>query len=133
MKGNRKRLLLTLTVGALLSLGVLLSRGTFTQLDGQTVIKDLSDAFFVAGALIFSMGALVFVAENGVFDMLSFGVKKVVALVRSEAYRAEQPKTYYDYVERQQAKPRTAYGYLLKAGLAFLAAAILFVILHETA
>lgn len=129
---HRRRVLVTLLIGLAMAVGVLLSRGTFSATDSQTLLKDFSDAFFVPGVLITGMGALVFVSVQGVFDMMSFGVKKVLALVRSEEYRAKQPKTYYDYLKLQEERPRTAYGFLLRIGGVFLLLAVVLVVLHST-
>lgn len=130
---QRRRYTIAILVGAVMALAVLLARGTFTQTEGRTILKDVSDAFFVPGVLIICLGALLFVGENGIFDMLNFGVKKVVSLVRNEKYRAELPRTYYEYTEQQREKTRSAYGYLFIVGAVFLLAAVIFVILHETA
>lgn len=127
-----RRPLITLLVGIAMAMGVLLSRGTFSQTDRLILIRDFSDALFVPGVLLVCLGALVFVASNGVFDMLSFGIKKVAGLVRSEKFRAQQPRTYYDYVKLQGEKPRSSYGHLLKVGGGFLLIAMMLVLLYET-
>ncbi len=130
---QQRRYLIASLAGIAMVVAVLLTRKTFGKLDGQAILQDLSDAFFVPGVLIISMGGLMFVAENGVFDMLNFSIRKVITLVRGQKYREEQPKTYYDYVQAQDAKPRTGFGYLLKVGAAFLVLAVIFTLLYATA
>jgi hypothetical protein len=75
---------------------------------------------------------LLFVAGNGIFDMLNFGVMKVLSLVRSDKYRAKQPRTYYDYVSARNVNRRGGYSGLLWVGLIFLLLAAAFVALYMT-
>ena len=124
-----KRYLITLLIGAVVSVLILLLRGSFAQTESPELYKDLSDAFFVSGVLLAGIGGLVFVAENGVFDMIRFGVIKVISLIRSEKHRAESPRTYYDYKEEKSGKPSAKYGFLLITGAVFVTLSVFFAFL----
>jgi len=128
--GRLLRWLIAVAVSLLMALSVLLGRGTFQKTDPQQLWMDLSDAFLLPGAMLGGLGGLIFVAGRGFFDMVNFGVMKVLSLVRSEAYRAEQPKTFYDYIEAKSTSRRGGYAYLLVTGLACLALAGLFLVLY---
>lgn len=124
--GTWKRYVITALIGLVAALLLLLSRGSFAKEIQTERFKDISDAFFVPGVLLVCMGALVFVAENGIFDMLKFGAMKVISMMRSEKSRSEYPKTYYDYLQQQAEKARKGYGFLLICGAAFLLLAVFF-------
>ena len=130
-KGSRLRPYL---VTGLISLAVvfmiLWSRGTFQKSEPAQVYMDLSDAFLVPGAMLAGIGGLLFASGSGIFDMLNFGVMKVFSLIRSDAHRASQPKTFYDYVESKSGTKKGRYGYLLLSGLVLLALAGLFLALY---
>ena len=57
---------------------------------------------------------------------------KALSLVRS-GDRAQQPRTYYDYVSAKNDRRRSGYSGLLWAGLLFLLLAGVFVALYMTA
>ena len=127
--GSWKRRLLPPIIGLLLSLFLLLSRDSFSKAVPAERLKDLSDAFFVPGALLACVGALVFVAGNGIFDMVNYGVIKVLSLVRSESHRAAIPRTYYEYVQGKAGRSGAGAGPLLAMGAAFLALSAVFALL----
>ena len=131
-KGRRRQYLIPLLVGIGFAVVFLWSRGTLGKTDAQELLRDVSDAFFIPGVLLVCVGGLLFVAGNGIFDMLNFGVMKVLSLVRSDKYRAKQPRTYYDYVSARNANRRGGYSGLLWVGLIFLLLAAAFVALYMT-
>lgn len=131
-KGSlKRRILITGAIGLLMSLLFLLSKGTFSQTDAAQRYRDLSDACFITGAIMLGVAGLQFVAGNGIFDMINFGVLKVLSLVRSDSYRAEQPRTYYDYLQSKAGRNKGGLAGLLIIGGLFVALALLFVLLHD--
>ena len=84
-------------IGAAIWLAVMAARGGFTETDRTLFLHILSDAFFVPGVLLASVGLLIFVAAGGVFDMLSYGVQKVLHLFRFGKGEDTFPKTYFEY------------------------------------
>ena len=111
-------------IGAVIWLAVMATRGGFTETDRTLFLHILSDAFFVPGVLLASVGLLIFVAAGGVFDMLSYGVQKVLHLFRFGKGEDTFPKTYFEYKQIKEGKrTRRHMGVLLVTGAAFLAAA----------
>lgn len=121
-----KRVLITVGLGLAFALLFLWGRGTLAGVPRDLALRDLSDAFMIPGTVMLCLGALLFVAGNGVFDMLNYGVAKVLLLIRSEKHRAEHPKTYYDYQQEKAARRPRGYAYLLWTGLGFLLIALVF-------
>ena len=73
--------------------------------------------------LLTCFGLLSLVSEQGAFDGIGFTVRKAFGQIRSEAKRAQMPKTYYDYVTGKQETQRKKPLGTLYVGLAFLAMA----------
>lgn len=127
---NRARkYLIASAVGLAIAAGVFAVRGGFTAGDTAVVLAAFCDAFFVPGVLLLCFGALMFVANDGVFDMLNYGVMKVVKLVQSEKKRSAFPKTFYDYRKMKSESRKGGFGYLFIVGGAYMALAVLFLIL----
>lgn len=90
----------------------------------------LADAFTIPGLFLILLGALVWVARQGTFDGLRYSLGYVFKrLIPFGA--TDKPEKYYDYVEKRKEKRKQSgsYAYLFVVGGAFMAAAILFMIL----
>lgn len=125
------RYLATAAIALAIILLMLFGRGSFLKTNQLERLNDFSDAFFVSGMLLVSVGGLAFVAGNGIFDMINFGVKKVLLLLRSEKRRAESPRTYYDYVEGKSQNRKSGYGALLIVGAICLGLAVMFLLMYN--
>ena len=75
--------------------------------------------------------ALVFCADDGLFDMINYGVLKVIKLVQSEKRRSNFPKTFYEYRKMKSESRNGGFGYLLITGCAFIVLAVVFLLLSE--
>ena len=127
---RRKRYVIASLISLGMALALLLERGTFSKTEAAQLWQDLSDAFFVPGVMLTGIGGLVFVAGNGIFDMLNFGVRKVLLLLRSEKHRAAFPRTYYDYLQTKADRSNKGQGFLIVVGGIMLALSGLFVLMH---
>ena len=118
-----RSVLIPLGIGLFLALAVLIFREGFPGQEEETFWRALCDALTAPGVLLTCFGLLSVVSEHGAFDGVGFTVQKAFGQIRSEAKRAEMPRTYYDYVtgkrEKQRRKPRAT----LYVGLGFLALA----------
>lgn len=121
-----RRFLIAACAGLAVAFLLLLSRGTLRGVPHDQALTDLSDAFMVPGIMLLCVGGMLFVADNGVFDMVRYGVGKVLALARSEKRRAQHPKTYYDYLKSRRAGRREGYSFLIWTGLCFLLLSLAF-------
>lgn len=102
--------------GLLISLAIMGYSGLFSG--GNTtagIMMILSDAFFVSGTVLLGVGLLMWVAGEGMFDMLGFGVKLVWDVTVHHEW-----ESYRDYKARKSAKPRVKVGFLTFVGTAFI-------------
>ena len=122
LKKTRRRYLGSLIAGVIISVAEMGYRGLFGG--GNTtadIMMILSDSFFVAGTMLLGVGLLMWVAGEGMFDMLTFGVK----LLWDVAYKHEW-ESYRDYKARKAEKPKGQVGYLTWVGAAFIALGAVF-------
>lgn len=128
-KRNWRRFGVTMLIGLLAGIGVFSARSGFSLTEWPEIAAALCDACFVPAAMLISVGLLLFVSNDGLFNMISYGVQKVARLVLSAKRQADYPKTYYEYWERKQAAGKTSFGFLIVAGLVWLASATAFLLL----
>lgn len=108
--------------GLLISVAIMSYRGLFAGGHATAdVMMILSDGFFVAGTVLLGVGLLMWVAGEGMFDMLGFGVK----LVWDVAVHHEW-ESYRDYKARKSEKPKMKVGFLTFVGTAFILLGALF-------
>lgn len=135
MKSTRMFLLkygLTTVLALLTAWGVLATHGFSQAAEASERYRLLCDAFFVPGVLLICAGALIFVSNYGVFNGVSYSARYVARMfVPSSGKRDE---SYGDYVRRRAEKGKlTGYSFLFRVGGAFLAVALLFLVLFYRA
>lgn len=106
---------------------VLVFKDSFAK-SGQPLMGDLCDAFTVPGIIMTCFGFLVFATNGGTFDMLAFGVIKLVDLFKRDLAKVKY-RTFYDYRQAQKEKRRSFVHFII-VGAAFLVAAIVFLIVY---
>ena len=121
--------LVTLGIGLMMAAGVLAIRGGFDQPDGVAMMYALCDACFVPGILLTSIGVLVVVAHEGLFDMLSYGAHSLLMLF-SALRKPENHESYYDYKMRRIENRKNPSRIILWVGLIFMGAAVVFLIVY---
>ena len=129
---NRRAILLKYGISVSLSLlaawGVLATHGFSQAAEASERYRLLCDGFFVPAALLLSAGALIFVSNFGIFNGISYAARYVARMfVPSSGKRDE---SYGDYGKRKAKKGNiTGYGFLFAVGGAFLAVALVFLVL----
>lgn len=110
-----KGYLITTAIGAVLTIWILFARGVFAgYMPAATLMKALSDGFFVPGVLITGVGLLVWVAGEGTFDIMAYGVKLLWDVFRNEW------ESFHDYKARKGEKGKPAVSFILHVGVLFL-------------
>lgn len=123
MKPNLLRYLISAAVGLALSCVIMLTQNIFGQTRGSEVFRIMSDSFFAVGVLLAGVGLLLFVSNNGMFDMLAYGITTFF-VARKKNVKDRKYKDYYEYKQAKSEKKRSC-AYLLLVGLAFIGIAAL--------
>ena len=126
-----KRYLASAAAGIAIFLLLAFTQGGFTAEDPAEKWRIFCDALFVPGALLTSFGLLLFASKGGVFDMLRFGMQKVIGLILPKKRREALPRTFYDYKTEREARKQTPLGHMLAVGIVFLLLAGLALIMYN--
>ena len=119
-KPKWKRYVISAGIGLALSLLLFGAQGGFAATDPGERWRLVCDALFVPGALFIGIGLMAFVSQNGVFDMIRFGLMKVFSLMFTRKKRDDQPKTFYDYKVLKSQQEPASFGHILWVGLALI-------------
>ena len=93
----------------------------------------LTDGFTVSGGLMCLFYLLVFVSDEGAFDMLSYSIQLVWNVTFHKNVRETKlPKTYAEYRALKRSKPRLNLKFILYSGLLFLIIGIIIWIIYRT-
>lgn len=120
--------IITFGIGFIVFIGILLSKKIFSLTDKLEIFRALSDASIVPAVVIGGVGIIVFVDNNGVFDIIFYGVKLAINAFSRDINKRKY-KTFYDYKVAKHEKD-TPYGFLLIVGGFFLLLAIIFLICY---
>ena len=130
MKKIKWTYFITVGLGLVVAVLMLVGQGTFTKTLNIAIYEDISNAFFVPGAVFLCFGVIVWASNGGAFDMLKYGGIKLIDKFRRNVRNKKYP-TYYDYREAQKGKGRS-FWYFLLIGLAFAIVGAVFLILANT-
>ena len=122
----------TLLICLAMAIGIYALRGGLAAVEWEAQAALLCDACFIPAALMLCICALMFVSNDGLFDIISYGVQKMLRLVLSEKKQAAYPKTFYDYKQAKWENAKTPVLHLLAAGLTFMALAVMFLVFSGT-
>lgn len=118
--------LISAVVGALIVVAVICANSVWNVKNTVDLMQLLSDAFFVAGVCIGGVGLLVFVSNNGVFDMLGYAFVLLFTLLRKE----RKYRDFKEYRDIKEAKGKRSTAFMLIVGLAYTVVAIAFLIAY---
>jgi len=130
-KSNKAKYIAAFLVGFAAMVGILAIRDFFGLTDRAQIFAALCDACFVPGIMLVCVGALLFVASDGLFDMMSFGIHKAVRRTRRKYRQDSAPTTFYDYRTMKHEGRKGGFGFLLITGGVFMAAAVVFLLISE--
>lgn len=128
MTRTGRKCLIAVLLGLAVSVAILLGEDAFNADSQQAWLRALCDAFFVPGVILCGFGLLLFVANDGFFDMINYGVLKVLKLVQREEKRAAFPKTFYEYKVMKDGSRKGGFAWLVWVGLGFIALAAVFLV-----
>ena len=90
----------------------------FAQTDPLTIVKILSDCFFLPGVLLVGMALIGWVASKGTFDIFGYSFHGLIGLFKSESYYKNE--SFYDYRVKKDEKRKPFNKEMLLVGLVFL-------------
>lgn len=126
MKKKTGGILITIVICVLLAVGVFAIRDGFSKEDAKELYICLSDAFFVPGILTASLGLLMLVAGEGLFNIFGYAVNMVMLPFLK---KNRETMTYYEYCVSKQAKQGDSMNYLIVIGAVFVLLGGLFAVL----
>jgi len=86
------------------------------------------DAFMITGAFLWMGAGIVYINQEGAFDIVIYGVKRIVRIFKKYV-DDDSPKSYYEYVDtRRGQKKIILYPTILVGTVYFLVGLIIFLI-----
>ena len=92
------------------------------------VLRCLCDAFFVAAVMLLGVGGIRAVSNQGVFDVMGFGLKYTVELVLP-FLRSDEKEDIHQYRERKAGGRKSAREILL-AGTVYLVLSVVVLVFY---
>lgn len=128
MKDSLKYIV-TAAVGLVAATALIFALGITEAQGVYEVMRILSDAFFVPGAVLSGLGLLAVVSKGGFFDIFGYGFISFVAIFKKDVKK----RKYKDYVEYKQSKRESKFSvwFLLIVGLAFIVVAVIFLVVFS--
>ena len=121
------RLVIQITIGLCIAIGVMSSQGAFSEEITQADrILAIGNGFSVTALLYLSFGMLVWISTTGVLDIFSFALQKGAHFFLPFAAKEANGKFYEFKVEKEEKRKKRGKGqYMtLLVGLGFLLVAI---------
>lgn len=120
--------LITLGFGALLSFYVMSVWDLFDKTNPAEIFHILHNSFLFPGVMLAGLGLLVFVSNEGVFDILTFGTKQFFSF-----FRKKKSKKYADFYEYKEARAqkKLKFGSILICGTVYIVASVVMLILYH--
>ncbi len=92
----------------------------------------LTDAFTISGGLMLLFYLLVFVSDEGAFDMISYSIQLVwVVTFHKNVRETRLPRNYAEYRQLKRSKPRLNLRFILFSGLIFFIIGIILLIIYH--
>ena len=129
MSEKQKGILIHIGAGAVIAVAV----AVLGWYRGHSVLRMFCDGCFVAAVVLLGSGGLKFARNQGTFDMMTYSMKAVFHLhypfSKMNSPLEEREEDFIDYKQRKQAKRKSS-AELLWAGLGYLAAAVVFLVIY---
>ena len=128
MKINGRKLILLLGITFAAAVGILFLRGVVKAQGPKDVLRCASDACFVSGVIMAVIGGLIWTADQGVADGLTYGFSRFFTR-RGPGYE-DRRESYSEYRERKHSKKIRVAEFLVSGGV-FIGLALVLMIPYE--
>lgn len=124
-----KRCATTAVAGLAVAFALFYFRGGLEATAADEILMLLCDAFTLPGVVLLSAGALIFVANNGFFNGVSYVFSQAANLIIPGLAVWRKHESYGDFVERKREKGGVKnYGFIPITGAVFLAVALILLV-----
>ncbi len=128
-KKNILPYLIPFVIGLIVFIGIISARNIFTEESTKEIYRILSDGLAIPGVVITGIGLLVFLSNEGAFDIIGYGLILFIGKFKKNVSDRKY-ETFYDYKLAKHAN-KNSFAHILLVGLFFLALGILFTILYN--
>lgn len=125
---NRRNFCIALVIGLVVAVALFVGRGGLDVATREEMAFLMCDACFVPAVILLGVGLILFVSNDGLFDMLGYGIQRALTIMLSEKKRAKYPRTFYEYKQLKWDAPKSSFGFLLLAGGVYLVLAAVFLV-----
>lgn len=126
---KRGRVIGTAAVGLAIAAAYCAWRGLFAMAAWERVTRTLCDAFFIPAVVLLGLGALMYVSNEGFFDVATFGMRSMLWLFHPAGEKARNRQDFAEYRAQKHENPARP-GVLLAVGGAFLMISLVFNVLN---
>ena len=129
---NRAKTLLIKYGGCFLFVGLFTALYVRSHFTAEATVVDwcqwICDGMTLPSIVLLSMGLLIWIGNNGAFDLLGYTFKSFINLFQSSEKKSFG--TYADYVVEKREKRVKGYGFLLVSGLISMGLTLLMLVLY---
>lgn len=123
MKRKLLSYLIAIGVGAVLMVAILGILGVYTEaMNSRDTLSCVSDGFFVAGVVLFTVGVFLVGGDKGMFDAASYRFSLWTQRYTQNRRNWRPQETYIQYRDRkaEKRKARGGFGFLLWVGFGYI-------------
>ena len=120
--------LITLAFGFALSLYVMFMWDLFDKTNPADIFHILHNSFLFPGVMLAGLGLLVFVSNEGVFDIVIFGTRQFIGFFKKK--KDERYADFYEYKEAR-AQKKLKFGSILVVGALYILASAVMLVLYK--
>ncbi|MBR2045079.1 MAG: DUF3899 domain-containing protein [Agathobacter sp.] len=124
-----KTYVITALVGLAVSVYICFSRDIFGAETVADAITILSDAFFVPGILLLCVGLILYAANEGIFNAISYGMKILGRSFRGKKDEKIIDEEFHEYHARVSQKKSKIKHFLVVGGV-YVVISIVFVVVY---
>ena len=129
-KGNRRKYFITMLTAVIFTAVICMIRGIFLAQDFQTVMRHISDAFFIVGVVYAGIGLLIYALNEGIFNAMAFGLKTLAHTFTAHRKGAKiREENFYEYNKRMQEKKRS-FQHLVVVVAGAIIISVIFVLIY---
>ncbi len=126
---QNKQYVIPSVIGLVVAVAICIMNDIFALETSAEVFTILSNAFAIPGFVMFGIGIMVWVMNEGLFNGISYGMKTVGRSLSARKGEKIKDEEFYEYNARQKAKHHK-FKHLLIVGGVFVVISIVFAFLY---